>query len=102
MRKYGLTGTLRARKGKGKELAEILLQSAGNMNGVKGCETYIISIDPSDPDAVCVFEVWDSKEDHDNSLALTFVREAISKAMPLLDGKPEGRTLEVLGGLGVK
>ena len=47
-------------------------------------------------------EVWESKEDHDNSLKLPAVRELITQALPLLDGNPTGgTTLEVLGGKGV-
>ncbi|MEZ4684912.1 MAG: hypothetical protein R3B47_02270 [Bacteroidia bacterium] len=35
-------------------------------------------------------EVWDSKEDHANSLQLPGVRELIMQAMPILDSMPTG------------
>ncbi|HEX8719433.1 MAG TPA: hypothetical protein VF736_02215 [Pyrinomonadaceae bacterium] len=47
-------------------------------------------------------EVWESKEDHDNSLKVPGARELIMQAMPILAGRPEGGTsLEVLGGKGL-
>ena len=48
-----------------------------------------------------VSEIWDTKEDHDNSLKIEGCMELISKAMPLIDGKPEGTALEVIGGKGL-
>ncbi len=46
---------------------------------------------------------WDSKADHDNSLQVAGVKELISQAMPILDGRPEkGQELEILGGAGLK
>ena len=99
--KYGLYGKLQAQAGKGQELSEILLKAAKLMEQAKGCILYIVSKAANNPDAVYVMEVWDSKEDHDNSLKLPGVPELISQAMPILDGKPEGITLEVLGGKGI-
>ena len=53
--------------------------------------------------AIWVSEIWDSKEDHDNSLKVKGVMELIGQAMPLLDGKPEkGEALNLLGGFGLK
>ncbi|WP_207512418.1 putative quinol monooxygenase [Longitalea luteola] len=63
---------------------------------------YAIGKDPKDGNAVYVTEIWDSKEDHDNSLKLEAVRALIMKAMPIIDGPPQkGQELEILGGAGV-
>ncbi len=99
--KYGLYGQLQAKSGKGKELGELLLKAAAQMENVKGCNLYLVGKTADNPDGVYVIEVWDSKEDHDNSLKIPAVRELIAQAMPILDGKPEGTTLEVLGGKGL-
>jgi quinol monooxygenase YgiN len=99
--KYGLYGKLQAQAGKGKELGEILLKAAKLMESAKGCILYIVNKQAGEPDGIYVMEVWDSKEDHDNSLKVPGVRELIMQAMPILDGKPEGTTLEVLGGKGL-
>jgi quinol monooxygenase YgiN len=103
MRKYGLHGKLTATTGSGDKLAAILLAASELVSTAKGCHVYLVSKDNSDPEAVWVTEVWDSKEDHDNSLSIGGVRELISQALPLLHGKPEkGQELEILGGAGIK
>lgn len=99
---YLLHGNLRAKNGQGDELASVLLQASKLVSTAKGCKVYVIGKDPNDLNAVYVTEIWDSKEDHDNSLKVEGVRELIMKAMPLLDGPPQkGQELEVLGGVGV-
>jgi quinol monooxygenase YgiN len=100
--KYGLYGKLQAQTGKGKELGEILLKAANLMEDAEGCLLYLVNTTADYPDGIYVIEIWDSKEEHDRSLQLPGVGELISQAMPLLDGKPEGITLEVLGGKGLR
>lgn len=103
MNKYGLHGKLKAKNGSGEELAAILLQASQLVATAKGCHLYLISKDKHDTDAVWVTEVWDSKEDHDNSLKVEGVRELIMQAMPILDGMPEkGQELEIIGGTGLR
>ncbi|MBJ6118805.1 antibiotic biosynthesis monooxygenase [Pontibacter sp. BT310] len=100
--KYGLHGKLTAQQGKGDELAAILLQASELLKTAKGCHLYVISKDHQNADTVWIYEVWDSKEDHDNSLQLTGVRELIGKAIPILAGQPEkGVEFTVLGGTGL-
>ena len=102
MKKYGLHGRLVAQEGKGKELADILLSAASLMQSAKGCRLYLVSVNPEERHEIWVTEVWDSQEDHDNSLTVPGVRELIGQAMPILNGKPEkGQVLEVLGGAGI-
>ncbi|MBL7933119.1 MAG: antibiotic biosynthesis monooxygenase [Bacteroidia bacterium] len=102
MKKYLLHGKLKAKSGKGTELSTILLEAAQTLTAAKGCDLYAIAKDQADPDSVWVTEIWESKEDHDNSLKLDSVKAVIMKAMPILDGMPQkGQELEVLGGLGV-
>ncbi|MCC9165212.1 antibiotic biosynthesis monooxygenase [Pontibacter sp. XAAS-A31] len=80
----------------------MLLKASALVATAKGCRLYIVSKDNSEENAVWVTEVWDSKDDHNNSLNVEGVRELISQAMPLLDGRPEkGQELEVLGGAGI-
>ncbi len=99
--KYGLSGKMKAKPGKGKELADILVQASKLVSGAKGLHLYIVSVDATDPDIIWIMEAWDSKEDHDNSLKLPGTKELIAQAMPLIEGKPEGTSLEVLGGKGL-
>ncbi|MBD1399032.1 antibiotic biosynthesis monooxygenase [Pontibacter sp. JH31] len=101
-KKYGLHGKLKATAGNGEKLAAILLEASQLVSTAKGCHLYLISKDRKEEEAVWVTEVWDSKEDHDNSLNVEGVRALISQAMPILDGMPQkGQELEILGGAGI-
>lgn len=101
-RKYGLHGSLTAKKGLGGELANLLLEASASVAAAKGCILYMISVDPDNPDLIWVTEAWDSKDDHDNSLKEPAVMELISKAMPMIAGTPmKGQELIVIGGHGI-
>ncbi len=100
---YGLHGKLVAKEGKAKELSRILLDASSLMQSAKGCYLYAVSIDMSNPSEVWVTEIWESKQDHANSLNTEGVQELIGKAIPLLAGSPQkGQELEIIGGLGVR
>lgn len=102
MNKYGLHGKLQATEGKGDELASILLEASKLVSGAKGCHLYLVSKDKENKDSIWVTEVWESKQDHDNSLKAAGVSELISRAIPILAGPPEkGLELEVIGGTGM-
>jgi quinol monooxygenase YgiN len=99
---YFLHGKLSAKAGRAGELANILLNASKLVATTKGCKLYVIGKDPNDTNSVYVTEIWDSKEDHDNSLKLEAVRALIMKAMPIIDGQPQkGQELEILGGTGI-
>lgn len=99
---FGLHGSLKAREGKGSQLADLLLKASAVLASVAGCRLYMISIDAEDGDLIWVTEAWDSKENHAASLQDERIRAIIGEAMPLLDGMPAGgKSLKVLGGLGV-
>lgn len=100
MSKYAYTGKITAQRGKRDELLAILVEAAGAMNEVKGCHLYIVHTDNADPDAIRVYELWDSKEDHDASLQNQETRQLIAKAMPLINGRPEGMEWEAVAGKG--
>jgi quinol monooxygenase YgiN len=102
MNKFGLHGKLTATAGNGDKLAAILLEAAQLVSTAKGCYLYLVSKDQTDPEAVWVTEVWETKEDHAKSLQVAGVKELIAQAMPLLNGRPEkGQELEILGGAGL-
>ncbi|TNE70934.1 antibiotic biosynthesis monooxygenase [bacterium] len=102
MSKLFLHGKLTAKSGQGEELADILVEASKLVSGAKGCRLYLISRDSSSLDDVWVTEVWDSSEDHMNSLQIEAVRALIGRAIPILEGKPQsGQRLELLGGHGL-
>ncbi len=99
---YLLRGKLTAKAGHRDELAGILLEASALVSKVKGCRLYAIGKNANDVNAVYVTEIWDSKEDHANSLTIEAVRALIMKAMPILDGMPEkGQEIDLLGGFGI-
>ena len=95
---YGLIGKITSAAGKREELIKILLDGTSSM---PGCLSYIVAKDPSDPDAIWVTEVWDSKESHENSLKLPAVRDAIAKGKPLITGFSSSAVTEPVGGHGL-
>lgn len=102
MNKYLLHGKLTAKPDFADQLAGILIDASKLVSTAKGCNLYLINKDKDDVSSIWITEVWDSKEDHDNSLKDESVRELISKAIPILDGPPQkGQELEVLGGIGL-
>ncbi len=101
MTEYLLQGKLNAIDGNSSKLAEILINASKLVSTAKGCRLYLVSQSNEDINAVYVTEIWDTKEDHDNSLKIDGVMDLIGQAMPLLDGKPEGKELKIIGGLGV-
>ena len=102
MSKYGLHGKLKSMAGDSAKLTRVLLEASKLVSTAKGCRLYLISKDKTDNDSIWVTEVWDSKEDHDDSLKAEGVKVLISQAMPLIEGTPEkGQELEILGGKGI-
>jgi quinol monooxygenase YgiN len=99
---YLLHGKLTAKAGHRDELANILLDASKLVSTVKGCKAYVIGKAQDDLYSIYVTEIWENKEDHDNSLKVEGVRELITKALPIIDGQPQkGQELEIIGGTGI-
>jgi quinol monooxygenase YgiN len=95
---YGYFGTMRTTPGNRDEVVKILLGAVEGLRSA-GCTVYSISVSPTDPDLIWVYEVWDSKDSHDASLRLPETRAAIGRAMPLLTGEFTSQETTVVGGL---
>jgi quinol monooxygenase YgiN len=95
---HGLIGKMTMVAGKRDEVLAILLGSTTKM---PGCLSYIIAKDPKDENALWITEVWDSPENHKASLSLPDVKEAISKARPLIAGFSDYVTTIPVGGHGL-
>jgi quinol monooxygenase YgiN len=95
---YGLISKIKAQPGQRDALAAILLEGTAAM---PGCLNYVVAIDPKDPDALWVTEVWDSQGSHKASLALPSVKQAIAKGRPLIAGFGERFETSPLGGHGL-
>jgi len=95
---YGLIGSLKAQAGQREALLAILLE---NVDTMPGCHSYVVAEDPEDPDVIWVTEVWDSAGSHRASLALPGVRDAITRAKPLIAGFGQHTETRPIGGHGL-
>ena len=78
---YGLIGKFIAVDGQRDALIGILLESVGDM---PGCLSYVVAKDSADEKGIWITEVWDNRDNHEASLKLPAVRQAIERAMPLI------------------
>lgn len=101
MSQYGFFAKFETQPGKRDELVAILSQAAALVGSVKGFQQYLVYKDLKNESCVCVTEIWDTKADHDNSLKAEGCMELISKAMPLMAGKPETTAMQLVGGNGL-
>ena len=92
---YGLIGKMTSKPGERDALLALMLQGAENM---PGCLSYIIAKDTGDENAVWITEVWEDEAQHQASLQLPSVRDAIAKAMPLIAGMEPGVITNPVGG----
>lgn len=94
---YGLIGKMLAQPGQRDALVGLLLESSGAM---PGCFSYVVATDPTNPDAIWITEVWDSRESHAASLKLPGVQATIARARPLIAGFGERFETNPIGGAG--
>ena len=92
---YGLIGKMIAISGQRDTLIAILLENA---TGMPGCLSHIVTKDPADADAIWITEVWDNADSHQASLSLPGVRDAISRARPIIAGFGERIVTEPVDG----
>lgn len=95
---YGLIGKMVAVSGQREALIAILLEGVA---GMPGCFSYVVARDADNPDAIWVTEVWESQANHEASLSLPSVQEAIARGRPLIDGFGERFVTEPVGGHGL-
>ena len=97
---YGLQRKLIAKAGQRDALIALLLEAARD-GRMPGCQLYIVSEIPSEPDAISILEVWVDKAAHDASLQLERVRSVIAKGRPLIAAMGESVELRPVSGQGL-
>lgn len=95
---YGLIGQIVAAPGCREEVVAALLEGSREM---PGCLSYVVALDPSDPDAVWITEAWVDEESHRASLELPAVRHAIERARPHIVGFGARHVTIPVGGPGL-
>ena len=98
---YAMTGKLITQKGRRAELVSILREAAEIVGEISECKMYVVCEDTTNENAVWVFEAWDHRQAHDDSLKNERTRNLISQAKPLLAAAPDGAELSVIGGHGI-
>lgn len=96
-----MVGRLTAQAGRRDELVAQLLRAAELLGEAPGCELYVVSISPTEPDDVWVFEAWRSKADHAASLSMPAIRDLISRSRPLIAAMADSIPLVPIGGRGL-
>lgn len=96
---HGLIGKMKAVPGQRDALVSILLEGVSTM---PGCLSYIVALDPADPDAIWVTEAWDSEASHKASLSLPAVQEAIARGKPLIAAFEQYIQTVPVGGHGLR
>jgi quinol monooxygenase YgiN len=93
---YAHLGKFTAASGRRNDLADRLVAAAKSLLRPGGPDQY--SVLEGEGDVVWVFEMWNSKADHDASLELPATREIIQATMPLI-AKVESIPLVYRGGI---
>ena len=84
MERFGFFGKFITKPGQRDVVLEHLREAVKLVSPLPGCQIYIISTVPNEPDAVCSMEVWDSEADHSASLQLESVKAHVAKVRPLM------------------
>jgi quinol monooxygenase YgiN len=90
-------GKAQARAGRGRELAEVLLTAAAELESDPGCLLYLINRQAGEPDLIWVTELWRSQADLDASLERIRGSDSVAAAMALVEDW-QMIELEQLGG----
>jgi quinol monooxygenase YgiN len=88
-----------AKQSRGRELADLLLAAAAELEDDPGCELYLINRQAGEPDVIWVTELWRSQEDLDASLEAIRGSDEVTTVMELVESW-EMIELELLGGKG--
>ncbi|WP_312185632.1 MULTISPECIES: putative quinol monooxygenase [Brevundimonas] len=95
---YGLIGKMTAQPGHRDELVRVLIEG---VSGLPGCLSYIVALDPLEPEVIWITEAWQSKEAQGASLTLPAVRDAISRGRPMIAGMSRVAETAPAGGYGL-
>jgi quinol monooxygenase YgiN/mannose-6-phosphate isomerase-like protein (cupin superfamily) len=97
----GRYSKMTAKPGQGEQLAAKMLEVAGGLRELPGCEQYVINRSAADPDVIWVTEQWQTQDQLDGALQSAEAGGKIQEVLSLVreDGF-ERIDLEPLGGAG--
>lgn len=91
---------LTARDGERRRVLSLLVESGRLFDDNSACLLYLVTEAADDPNVIWVFDLWTSREEHEQALAQPELKPYIAEALPLLVGRPEQLELRVAGGKG--
>lgn len=95
---YGLITGFRAKPGQGAALAAEM--TSGGF-AIAGLRSFVVAVDAGDDHLIWITEIWDSEAAHKASFDLSFVKESIDRAMPLIAGVETQVVTRPIAGTGV-
>ena len=98
--RFGMHAKIRSQTGQRDALVAVLLDAAAALQQVPGCQLYLVSVSPSEPETVWVTEVWSSQAEHQASLTRDDIQPILSRGRPLIAAF-ERIQMEPLGGKGL-
>lgn len=101
MARTGSIARLTAREGAHNALLALLTQRIHATQEEAGTEVFTIHTDPTDPDAVWIYEVYADPESERAHQATAGYAQALAEMQAMLDGEPLVYPLIPLGGKGI-
>jgi quinol monooxygenase YgiN len=95
---YGMINRFRAHPGQRDAAIKPMLQ---DQVPVEGCLSFVVALDPTDPDAFWLTEVWTTKEAWQASVALPQIKAGIDRMIPLIADWGTEVVTEPVGGIGI-
>ena len=100
MSRFGMHAKIRSQAGQRDALVAVLLDAAAALQQVPGCQLYLVSVSPSEPDTVWVTEVWSSQAAHQASSLGDEIQPILSRGRSLIAAF-ERIEIEPIGGKGL-
>jgi quinol monooxygenase YgiN len=95
---YALINKMTTQPGKRDEVIEIMLKSGAAFNDNPSCVLYVVSKDKKDDNVLWVQDLWTNGDDHKTAMNDAEMQAYVKQAMPLLDGMPQQKEVEIVGG----
>jgi quinol monooxygenase YgiN len=95
---WGMIAKITVVPGRGDEMIAILKESTADM---RGCLSYVVAKDMADENTIWVTEVWDSRANHDASLSLPAVKNAMPRAKAIVTNFEKIAVTDPVWGVGL-
>ena len=76
---------------------DLAAQMLAHKEPIPGCRSFVVAIDPKDPDAIWITEVWDDEAAWKASLEIPGIKASIERSMPLIAGFGDSIVTEPVG-----